>query len=714
MHRTQLRIFVALIALIVGFAGCKSSPSKNQPHTFGAAPGGRTEWFDNMRAIGHFYPTDPVYGAQGDCVTDDAAAIMAADADALAKGGAVYFAVPSGGCYRTNSELAPQSQGWYGDGSLGPWLGNDGGATGTPSYVIRAGAPMRSVILVSPIRGTVEGAREFNLRNLAFDGNALTGCPNCAQYAILRGGDFLSNYLDVWAINASVDCVHATGHLLPFLLSAVTPGGGNTSPLISVRMRDPLFGGFVATTPFVVKVTTAGTLGVNAAGSARYTSSVNNGVTFFVTDQGIYAQSNLFIMSGFNFNNDSGVRITFPPGAYALNDTWSFTATLQPEQGSNNGSTNTDTLLTNVWSKNCGTAFTSAAQASNYSNLAILPTTLPGTASVPFGQVGLGTLVTGTGTNWLTGIDALGVRPGDIMFVAGGAGNIAMVGALDDFHVAPQNGTFIPATSTTQTWAITRGASFWEQEQTDLVRNEYVHCRTENSPQGFRCVGDSSGGPRIYWPRIEQYAAAGLSCCGWGSAASGTVLESLEIKAAGVNSVPFFFLPSFAGGNVIEPLQIPEGPPIPINYGAFYNYQLNGQISSIGNPIGFVPSSQVRQLTEWGSPQAFAISTGAEIIPAPSVSISANPAHFDRVNSSFRELCASGPVTMTNATPIAGAAIAGLYMHVVNTCAPTITFTSAGTNLNIPAAENPIALAQFGSLTFYAPGFFTWTLIGKN
>ncbi len=348
------------------------------------------------------------FGATGDGATDDAAAITAADAAADVVGGIVYFPNQAADAsplvaYAVATPVRPSPKAY--------WLGQ---ATTAGESAIRAIAPMAAVVLIHNTQTGVLACTPNRLEKLTFDGNGL------ATDALLHTGDFLSEYVDCFYVNAvrNGDC--SANHRLPLILGAVVPSAGGVAG-VTVTQPDPFYASQIplGVNSFVARIVDPGPLD-----TATYQMSFDGGATFQPAKQFVSALSDINRTSSTSFGPWTGVRFGFPVHAYLANELYTFAVTVQTEDSGLAGCINADLRHHNGrWAHN-GTLVSTTVVGGSYAGRISL---VAGTATTVAGSQ----IVAFAGAPSLLG---LAIQPGDFISVNGARFPVA--GVLDAKHLA--------------------------------------------------------------------------------------------------------------------------------------------------------------------------------------------------------------------------------------------------------------------------------------
>ena len=587
------------------------------------------------------------YGVVADGVTNDHANIMIASAAAQAGQGILWFpsinAAGNPAIYLTNEELTTQGPvNWQGDGTselIGP--------------IIRAGAPMRSVVSVestfgfSP--GTIGDPPGSQFRGLILDANGPGLTASLAKSAILCIGDYGTRYDRVAMINASVRGMRRAGRPLPLIVSAVTPGAGAPGG-VTVSQPDPNTGwGMKLENPAipinaVIKFTVAGGYGV-----AQFVLSMNGGATFSTAPQTVYATVNLVIttdpvMNAYGY--PSGLVIEFPNAVYPLNGTESVTFQSQVADEGSPASLNTNGRMYDCIAFNCGTVYASATPFPTYATESYRAIAMAGTVATTAGDQ----IIVGTGTSFLS-MDAC---EGDVLKIGPGGPGVhgdyyPIAAVLDDTHIAVALGTEPLLTASGLDFSVSAGCGYWEDGATE--------CNTMNM-HSFRCVQNSSnvriGGLHGILADLLMAATPAIdvsAMCGSSSERTwSSLFNHCDFEASSLVYI-HPSIPQTGGYTFMEPARpvgiIGQGP---------YTVDFQGSIHSVNGPVISMP------VTTLTIPQTVLTVSAATQIPAPDTG-----AAFGSGHTSYVWINSSTPVVLTATPTISTAGVAsGTRVILVN------------------------------------------------
>jgi pectate lyase-like protein len=643
------------------------------------------------------------FGAVGDGVHDDTTAIQATIAAAISRGGVVYYPgiQPDGVtpvvAYMVASETLIQSPVFM-----------VGHAANDHQIIIRASAAMRSIFAMNTTHTGASGtttAQPAEIHNLTFDGNSL------ANYCILRIGDFLTRYIECNCIRFLQDGMHAAAHVLPVVISAITPGGGNTSPVPTLSQPDINYAGLPGgVNTFVLTVDAAGVRGV-----AKYALNLNGGGTA-TADQFVQPVSNICVTSGALYNWASGIQAAFPAGNYAHLDTWTFTVNVQTADGTTDA-INADARVEDCWFKNGGSIAGSVGAIGSYTALALSVVTAPGTVSTTtFGQI-----VQGSGTQFLSAPGSIPARPGDLMWIAT-QGNFPIACVLDDLQIAIPKNSPIILTGAALDYAIGTGAGYWEDDNAENVRTIIDKGVSSVVPVCYRTTGGAGGGVDGRQSRCEVFGFSAVVVGGLQNVLSTFLWQFLHIETGGAssNAQAVFLSGKCIGGLFIEP---PENFPLG-KVGGLNNETLDsgpGAATVIRDGtmygLGLATQTSLQTATELYVPSAQTITAAGQQILAPSTAAPYN-------TTSLIFLDSNADYVLSNAHTIQppGSAVGnsggfdGTSVLIINVGAHKITFqnrATAGTNLNMPVEK--IVLEPWDSIRFMSQGSAgNWALAGTT
>lgn len=436
------------------------------------------------------------FGAVGDGIHDDSAAIQAAEhARSLfgageRAGGVVYFPP---GTYKINSEVHTEGANWIWEGD-----GGNGGST---------------IFVGTSIRAAISIRHQFGaMRDLFIDAHDL------ADYAILRAGDSQSVYTNINIFGPLLDGFSSIGAHLPgrSISGIVQTGPG---PTISAT-ASVLVGVEAQYATLRVKIVTTGT----TDGTGQYQVSQDGGGSFGIT-QNIYPTSHPALVRGPNNPaNDSGVTITFS-GIYQSGTTYdiNFDYSISGDLAIND-----ETQFHSCSSAFCGTWFRTSGGP-------FFPgphqTTIPGTIDITHGNQ----VVTGTGTNFTT----TRARPGDYLWVWGQQQFFQILCVLDDTHIAiGAKSANRAVTATGQDFIISVGAGWYNAFQFDGgVQNILGGNYGSSCCQSMVDLGTSAGN---LYSSVSTEGQSGIAfACGLdaSSFAAGNVLLRPYFEGSAIYSV---------------------------------------------------------------------------------------------------------------------------------------------------------------------------------
>lgn len=662
-----------------GSAGATGTP--------GPAPNGTglVQTRSNVASVVPFFSVT-AFGAVGDGVTDDTPHIQAANAAAKAAGGIVYFPNPPVAYLVTSETVLDYGAKWWGE------------AANQQQVIIKAGAAIRSIIAVKSmaVGGTNPATTTpADIRNLTLE------CNGQALYGVLCIGDFQSIYNRVFVRNAVRDGFHAAAHSAALQLSAVTPGGGNTSPMISVSVPDATWSPFLVATNITIQITDTGALTVG-----QYAANFGSGLA--TAKQFVMGQSQLCVTSGATYFFDSGIRITFPAGTYNAGDTWTFTATPAAEPEGLTIVVNADSHLYDCFVYNCGQTVASAGIAAAYGQ-ARVALTGPGTVTT----TSLGQVVTGTSTTFLTGTTNP-ARCGDMMFIPN-QGNLPIACVLDDLHIALQQSIFVGAASG-QDYAIGTGAGFWEDDNAENCRRFLDKGGASNVPICSRSTGGTGGGIHGTHLRCEFYSFTAVELGGPLFTTPNFLWSFLHIESGGasVHSQTVYLTPKQTGGTFLEP---PE------------NFATGGIL--VGSQYDCGPGSatveQFGTVRNFGRGTATILQVSAEQYRTEIQAVNADNTTFlapstalplNHVSVIFFTMNADHVFNAGNLIQPSGQATGndggfdGTCVTLYNTSTHTLTITFASTNIDAPVAS--IAMRPKDCAKFISRGFNRYSLISST
>jgi hypothetical protein len=482
------------------------------------------QWFNVMQ-----------FGAVGDDVHDDTAAILAADAAAksapIANGrqGRVYFPGPPV-AYRIQGELLINwPTHWAGDTS------------NIDQTILRAHGGMRSML---PLRTTFglpsdgsdgSGRARATFENLTFDANF-----GGADVVLLEIGAEFTCFTACRFENALHAGVVAANQVLAPGLSAVTQTGGG--PAMTLVQVDPNYSGFpdfILPTHAFARVVVGGPLG-----TATIQLSLDGGATYLPGTQVARSTINLVINDGTGVATIlTGLQAHFAAGVPLVpGTTYDFVHTPTIADLSTSLAINGDIEYHDCAIVSCGTIQATADQAPKY-NGDMTTVVVPGT----FTTTALSPTIVGAGTTLLSGVGAatsrvaLNLQPGDKTY----PGII-----VDDvtFVAAPGTAPKTSAGGLTFAWAGFGGA-YESTNCGDTAAALWVSGVYSRNCIGFQQAGNK--GALFLRPQLTSAGLAGFVFGGGGNdAASGTTLVR-PLLDSGVH-LCFVFTPG-SSGRIIEP-----------------------------------------------------------------------------------------------------------------------------------------------------------------
>jgi hypothetical protein len=528
------RNFLIALALLVC---CAASLLTTDVHAGGVTP---SAFFDNERnLLKRFYVTDPIFcagspclSAVGDDVHDDTSAIIAADAAAkLVLGTVVFLPTAPGLAYKTTAKVPVN---WPAN-----WVCENGGTL--KQCVIRAHSSMSGVIELRSTFGAVtdSGNGEFasHLNYFTLDANSL------ASNGIVSLGGYGSRFNGVHIINAPQSCMRNALFTIPPTISAVTPGGGNTSPAgVTVSIVDPYFlgrtqwVGAAGTYPLKVKVTTTG---VRDAG--KFAFSVDNGVTYQTLTQFVSHAANIGIDDGTgDVDEPSGIQVQFPAGTYNAPDTYAFSVTTTAADFATPAAANALMRYDDPVFDTCGTTY---ATAGVIGSIGLGGTTVvaPGTIAVTAGS----SFLIGTSTTFTSQVGA-GASRGFVWLPTGGAGTTYQItGALSDTVLAIDGTTALLPTVTLSglDYAIGYWGGLYDDGLTEAEDGVIIGGHSTRSSVCMQIAG--SAGITIVGHELQQCNLVGAS---FGSPSDNTTSNLLQSVVIDSQSRLGLYFSQISGG----------------------------------------------------------------------------------------------------------------------------------------------------------------------
>lgn len=380
------------------------------------------------------------FGALGNGVHDDTAAIIAAEAAraAIPLGmGQLYF--PSGRYIITStifvgSTGAFTSGAWFGNATSGPGLAS----TGEGSTII-AGAPMAVMIEMTNC--------QMAMRNLAVIGALNSSSTILVDNCFVFRACGFSKFDQVYTGYANfAGFLAATIYANQIQFGSITHVGSGPAASAVTFSQSPyqgLIGAGAAPESWIVKITAGGGYGVG-----RFAVSYDGGSTF-LTDQLIFANTGLASTALGGYGIDIGTLIAWAAGTYVLNDTYSLTVTYVPASFTNND----DLSFYNCAASACGTTYQTAGKTP----VSINQVLAVGTVSYTLGDQ----VLIGTGTQFMS----MKAKQGDLISI--GSGNytgdtvVQIWTVLDDTHIALNRQALPGASFTNQDFGICAGGGYF-------------------------------------------------------------------------------------------------------------------------------------------------------------------------------------------------------------------------------------------------------------
>lgn len=433
------------------------------PHTllgYNASP----SFYDNLKSLGYFYVTDPVFGAVGDNSHDDTAAIVAALAAAQAVNGVVVLP-PASVAYKVTSEIPVN---W-------PALITGVGGNSLLTTIVRASTSMRSVFALRTTNGAPNlenGLTRGVLRNFTVDANRL------AYSAVLAMGDESSQLDHMRLINGVFAGYYESYLQFAMGLGAVSCAGTCGPATFAVTQPDINYynSPTLTNTNVALKITTGGSLG-----TAQFEASFDNGATYQTTcPQTTAAVTSIALCDGNgHFTSPTGLRVAWNAGTYTNGDVYKFLPTYTAGDFGAATSTNGDVDHDTQDAAGNGSITATAGFSGPYGGYSFL-NLVGGSVTVTAGSP----IVAGTGTAFTATPGALTSRivlriPGAV------AGGIAPQGiyfrvaaVLDDTHLALEANNTPTVTHTGVDFALLAGAGDYESGLEDTPADSFRsgHC----------------------------------------------------------------------------------------------------------------------------------------------------------------------------------------------------------------------------------------------
>jgi len=611
-------------------------PEMPTKHMLGAAGPGPYAFFDNQRAIGRFWITDPLFGAKCDGATDDHDAILAAETARAVAGGTVFISSvnPAGNpsvCL-INSELA----------TTGPIEWGGAATSDSSGPVIKAGAAMRSLLVIRSTFGAANGPDPPGpkVEGLILDGNRL------AKAAILTLGDYGAEYRKVFFKNAIVDGMRRAGRALPLTVGSIATGGGAPGG-VTITQPDPNTGFGMklenGVYTWVVKFTAGGGLGAGV-----FALSIDGGATFSTATQTAYAVTNLVdtqdpVANAYGY--PSGLVLNFPSQAYPLNGTYTFTVQPQTQDTGSTAALNTNGRMYDSAASYCGTVFATATPYATYAGSGYSATLMGGSIATATGAQ----IVTGTGTTFLS----MGAREGDILKIgSGGTGNpgsyYPIAAVLDDTHIAVARGAEPTSNASGLDFSISVGSGYWEDGATENNTMNLHSFRGTHNSSNLR-VGGLHGvnGDQVVLsqPAIDVSIMYGSSS----QRVNASVFTHPDLESSSSAYIhPASAIPG--GVTFLEP-----GRSIGIIGPGPYTEIYQGNVHSVNGPvIGMFQNSSGLSVS------TLTLASASTQIPAPDTG-----AQFGLGHTSYVKISSAAPVILTG-TPTIGLAPDGTRITLIN------------------------------------------------
>jgi hypothetical protein len=574
-------------------------------------------FYADLRSIGQFYPSDPLYGAKGDGVTDDLAAFNAAASAAQAAGGTVNIFNP------------PVAYGLSAMWQVPSGVSVLGNATTLGQCTIRALSPMRAVMAMTTPSAGLTATPSFATR-VTLDGN------NNAIDGLLLNSSWLTTISYPFVQNTRRDGLHGVGHRLPLILSGVTPGAGGVGG-VTVSQYDPNYQGIgnsVTTFTVVSKISTGGALG-----TAQYMSSFDGGATFATFHQTVTAMSNMAVASAGTFLRDSGLQWVFPAHTYVIGETYTLTAQNQSEFSGAGAANNADTNLVHPWIDTFGSSL------------------VGGTITV----VGGANTASGSSTSWLSGAGTgQQPRPGDSVQIVGG-GVYPIGSVLDDTDLILPSGETFSTSVSTGSYALGVGYGIFFDDSGDSARPVISGGGLiTNGPNGLRMMGGSDGSGYVKDDlRFDTVTSLDILIGGGLLIPLNSTLDVVEMKHQANNL--FYYVQSSCSASIREPRQN-FVMATDIKGGGTAHIQQQGSTFAYNSAFGgvntMVPISSLQLGFSGGT--TINLTSAAQTINAPDTS---GPGP---VNQSYVSLHTTADFTLT-ATPTISAPVAnGIVLVVEN------------------------------------------------
>ena len=595
------------------------------------------------------------FGAVGDNVHDDTAAINAANTAAENALGEVWFPTPSV-CYKVTSELPIH---W----SRAHWAGQ--AQNFTQQTLCASGGPFRSVVEVRSTFGEGPAATPGPIDNAPSRGlleditiNAGSGV---ARMGLLRDGDEYFRYRNVHVIDAVEHGIRNAAAILPATFGSVVVGGTGGSPTTGMSFTQadpnyllgtifPLSSAGPQTVNFVIRIVNPGALG-----TATYQISFDGGSTYV---SGSWLLQPTFAIPNSNANGTqatTGILGHFPAGPYVAGTTYAIAITTQVADIDQAEAANDSTVFDTMTVAQNGTTYATSGLIGTYGGFTFTETAT-GTVTTVAGS----NLIVGSGTAFLTGLQGCSYGRGAIKV---GGNFYAIAAVLDDFDIATVDSTPVTTSGSGLDYAISCDAGYYEDGANESAYNQWFDGTFgQNS---IAMVLGYERGPNIVGLHNNSSAIAGFILGGpVDDQLVDTTMTSVHTAsgAFGAHGMPYI-ISSHTSGTMIDPIGIFTFAGAP----GSWNYIQGGSIGAIA-PYGNAIYGNMQ--SESFNYQPIAIPSAATQIAAPDLTA---PSALG--NSSYVRLQLAGTFTMTGTPVVLPTTNPGTILFIENgSLFQTVTF----------------------------------------
>ena len=668
MHRIRLILLGLVLATLA--VGCphvsvvvpNAAPAQTLPPvpprvlaTGGADP---FAWYANERAAKFFYVTDPTMagvGAKGDNVTDDTAAIVAADAAAKAVLGTVVFPPPPFATRR------PPRSGCTGRGT---GRGSRRTLISPRSARTESGLPQRRRLPLD-VRiarsATTPGPLDNAPSRALFEDMTIDCGSGAARTGILLDGSEYGRLRNVHVINCIEHGVRNASVILPPTISSTTQSGTGGSPTgITFTQADPnyLLGDLFVIDTSAATPTTIALKIVNpgALNTATFAVSFNGGAYSAATFP-LEAVVQVATSGGAVVQANTGILAQFPAGSYNAGTIYTVTVTPTDADIGQAQAANDSVVFDQLSLSQDGTLYATAGLIGGYNGF-----TFTATASGTVATTSGSQIVEGSGTSFLTGLQ--GCNYGRAMLKVGGI--FYEVGAiLDDTHLALVESPVPSANASGLDYAISCNAGYYEDGANE---SDYTQMFAGEFGQDSICaMFGYQRGMMLDRPHFNSCAIAGAV---FGGAVDQFISNFLVLGAhfasgtIGANhGIPLWISPH-SNGDILDPLGlvVVGGNPVSwtIRTGGFDGPLSNNSAPlSNGGAFSYMPIEDLLLI-----PNIQTVTSNAFTVVLPDLAPLQQTGH-----SSLIDLRASPDFTdyVFTATPIIpNPSFAGLFLYIRN------------------------------------------------